>query len=326
MKFCLFSVKNTFPYIEKIGAIVADEVIDLTASYRTYLRQTKKVDENRVHETADLFIPQCMTKLIEGGELSMKAANIAVEYGTLHEQSDFEKHRYSLSDVTLHAPIKKPPTVRDFLSFELHYKNSLGGEIPDVWYERPIYYKTVASTIIGPEEVCYWPKYSKIMDYELEIACVIGKRGVDLTEEEAADYIFGYMIYNDFSARDTQLREMEGRLGPAKGKDFCTAMGPYLVTADEIENVYNLRMTATVNGELWSDGNTSTMHRPFESIISFVSQSEPLVPGDILGSGTVGNGCGLELGKFLNDGDIVELEIEGLGILRNQIKTGEGAC
>lgn len=166
--------------------------------------------------------------------------------------------------------------------------------------------------------------YSNVMDYELEIACVVGKRGIDLTTEEAEKHIFGYMIYNDFSARDTQLREMEGRLGPAKGKDFCTAMGPYLVTADEIENVYNLRMTAKINGEIWSDGNTSTMYRSFADIISYVSQSETLVPGDILGSGTVGNGCGLELGKFLNDGDVIELEIERLGILRNQVKVKEG--
>ncbi|MEK4426686.1 fumarylacetoacetate hydrolase family protein [Solibacillus sp. FSL K6-1523] len=320
MKLCLFSVNGVFPYSEQIGVILDDVVIDVAATYRSYLRENKIVDINRVEEVAAMYIPKDMTAFIEGGELSMKAVDEAVEFARQHATSTWEKHTYPFDNVKLHPPIKKPPTVRDFLSFELHYKNSLGGEVPEVWYERPIYYKTVASTIIGPEEICYWPSYSKVMDYELEIACILGKRGVNLSPKEAEKHIFGYMIYNDFSARDTQLREMEGRLGPAKGKDFCTSMGPYIVTADEIENVYNLKMTAKVNGELWSEGNTSTMYRTFADIISYVSQGEPVVPGDIFGSGTVGNGCGLELGKFLNDGDIVELEIEQLGVLRNQIK------
>lgn len=324
MKLCLFSVNNAFPFNERIGAIEDNFVIDLAASYRSYLRQTQIVDVNRVIEIANIIIPNDMTAFIEGGDMSMSAAKIAINFANDNHRTNLEIHKYSLENVVLHAPIKKPPTIRDFLSFELHYKNSLGGDIPDVWYERPIYYKTVASTIIGTNETCYWPSYSKIMDYELEFACVIGKRGVNITEKEAGNFIFGYMIYNDFSARDTQLREMEGRLGPAKGKDFCTAMGPYIVTKDEIENVYNLEMEARVNGEVWSKGNTSTMYRSFENIISYVSQSETLVPGDILGSGTVGNGCGLELGKFLNNGDIVELEIEQLGILRNQILVEKG--
>ncbi|KGR74739.1 fumarylacetoacetate hydrolase family protein [Ureibacillus manganicus] len=337
MKLCSFSVKNSYPYYERLGALVGDDIVDLAASYRSYLRENTDVDQNRTVELANTLIPTDMTKFLEGGQYSMDAAKTAIEFSKESSQTnDFEKILYKIDEIKIHAPVKNPPTIRDFLSFEEHFENSLkasvavnsskgdqislGGLVPKVWYERPIYYKSVASTIIGTEEECVWPSYSNVMDYELEFACVIGKRAENVSAAEASNYIAGYLIYNDFSARDTQLQEMEGRLGPAKGKDFCTAMGPFLVTPDEIENVYNLAMTARVNGEVWSEGNTSTMYRTFEDIIEYVSQSEPLVPGDILGSGTVGKGCGLELGKFLKDGDIVELEVEGLGVLRNQIR------
>ncbi|BDH62670.1 2-hydroxyhepta-2,4-diene-1,7-dioate isomerase [Lysinibacillus sp. PLM2] len=340
MKLCSFSVKNSYPFFERLGALVDDQIVDLAASYRSYLRQYTDVDQNRVFDIANILLPSDMTKFLEGGTYSMEAAKKAVEFSKeALPTNDYEKIIYSKDEIKIHAPIKNPPTIRDFLSFEEHFRNSLnasisvddskngtvslGGTVPKVWYERPIYYKTVASTIIGTEEECVWPAYSKVRDYELEFACVIGKRAENVTASEASNYIAGFLIYNDFTARDTQLSEMEGRLGPAKGKDFCTAMGPYLVTVDEIENVYNLSMTARVNGEVWSQGSTSTMYRTFEDIIEYVSQSEPLVPGDILGSGTVGRGCGLELGKFLNDGDIIELEVEGLGVLRNQIRVNE---
>lgn len=188
-----------------------------------------------------------------------------------------------------------------------------------MWYEIPIYYKGSTDTIIGSDEICNWPSYSNKMDYELEFACVIGKEGMNIKKEEASDYIAGYTILNDFSARDTQFLEMEGKLGPAKGKDFCSAIGPYMVTPDEIDDVYDMEMVARVNKEVWSQGNTKTMYRTFEEIIEYVSQSEPLKPGDILGSGTVGKGCGLELNKFLKSGDVVELEIPPLGILKNKV-------
>jgi 2-keto-4-pentenoate hydratase/2-oxohepta-3-ene-1,7-dioic acid hydratase in catechol pathway len=157
------------------------------------------------------------------------------------------------------------------------------------------------------------------MDYELELAIVIGKSGKDIPAEKAGEYIAGYMIMNDFSARDAQMKEMKVGLGPAKGKDFATAFGPWLVTPDEISDPYNLKMIARVNGEVWSEGNSKTMFRKFTEIIEYASKSERLVAGDVIGSGTVGTGCGFELGKFLNFGDTVELEIENLGTLRNYI-------
>ena len=235
-----------------------------------------------------------------------------------------------LAAVRLGAPLPRPPQIRDFLCFEEHLRNSFAQaermtgrkfEIPAVWYEQPIYYKANRFSVIGPDEDIRWPGYADVLDYELELACVIGRPGVDISRDDAAAHIFGYTIFNDVSARDAQLREMAGQLGPAKGKDFDTGniFGPWIVTADEIGDPYRLTMTARVNGEEWSRGHSGTMHHRFEDVIAFVSRSETLHPGEILGSGTVGTGCGLEQGRSLSPGDVVELEIERIGILRNRI-------
>jgi 2-keto-4-pentenoate hydratase/2-oxohepta-3-ene-1,7-dioic acid hydratase in catechol pathway len=148
---------------------------------------------------------------------------------------------------------------------------------------------------------------------------VIGKTGRTIPAEGARQYIAGFTVMNDFSARDIQRREVRVRLGPAKGKDWCTAMGPVLVTPDEIGDPYNLAMTARVNGEEWSRGNTSSIHWKFEQMIEFLSRDQTIYPGDVLGSGTVGTGCGLELDRWVKPGDVLELEIEKIGILRNRV-------
>ena len=165
------------------------------------------------------------------------------------------------------------------------------------------------------------PHYTKRFDYELEWGIFIGTRGADISASAARDHIAGYVVFNDFSARDIQMAEMRGRLGPAKGKDFDTgnAIGPWLVTPDELPDPYALTMTARVNGAEWSRGSTRDMHWSFEEIIAYISRAETLFPGDFIGSGTVGGGCGLELGVFLERGDEVELEVEGIGRLRNRV-------
>ena len=149
----------------------------------------------------------------------------------------------------------------------------------------------------------------------------LGKGGKNFSRSDAHEAIFGYCIFNDFSARDAQIREMQGQLGPAKGKDFDTgnAMGPWLVTADEIPDPYNLVMIARINGEEWSRGNSREMHHQFEDILLHASKDETLYAGEFFGSGTVGGGCGLELGRFLQAGDVIELEVEGLGTLANTL-------
>jgi len=204
-------------------------------------------------------------------------------------------------------------------------RRSIAGLLNRSFYQQPPYYKANPRSVVGTNAEVRIPSYTKQFDYELEWGVFIGKQGTDIPPERAREHIAGYTIFNDFSARDIQAREMAGRLGPAKGKDFDTgnAIGPWLVTPDEITNPYNLTATARVNGEEWSRGNTGDTSYPFEELIAYMSRAETLYPGDFIGSGTIsgpqGKGCGLELGQFLQPGSIVELEIEQIGVLRNRV-------
>ncbi len=236
--------------------------------------------------------------------------------------------------------------MRDCLCFELHLKQAFAasGKIgamqgpdpekalvelersgpppaPPIFYKQPIYYKANRFAVIGTDDDVVWPAYSKFLDFELEFGVYLKDKVTDAPREGALKHVFGYTIFNDMSARDAQAIEMEGRLGPAKGKDFDTGnpMGPCLVTADEIPDPYNLTMIARVNGEEWGRGNSSSMYWKFEDLIAFISRSETLYPGEFLGSGTVGNGCGLEHMRFIKPGDVIELEVERIGVLRNRV-------
>ncbi|MDB5928502.1 MAG: fumarylacetoacetate hydrolase family protein, partial [Polaromonas sp.] len=191
----------------------------------------------------------------------------------------------------------------------------------DTFNRQPIYYKCNRFATIGMDDDVIWPSYSTMLDFELEFGCYIGKRAKDVPRDKARDHIFGYTIFNDISARDAQAIEMGGMLGPAKSKDFDTAnvRGPCLVTVDELPDPYDLTMIARVNGEEWGRGNSRDMRWQFEDVIAHISRSETLHPGEFLGSGTVGNGCGLEQMRYLKANDVVELEVEGIGILRSRI-------
>jgi 2-keto-4-pentenoate hydratase/2-oxohepta-3-ene-1,7-dioic acid hydratase in catechol pathway len=199
--------------------------------------------------------------------------------------------------------------------------NAASYQLPDVYRQQPVYYIGNRLSVAAPGEDILWPRYSQVMDFELELACVIGKQAKNLTLDNALDHVFGFTIFNDFSARDAQAREMEGRLGPAKGKHFDggNVFGPCVVTTDEIGDPQNLRMRARVNGETWCDNSSATMNWTFAQLLVHISADETLYPGEIIASGTVGNGCGLEHSRFLRSGDIVELEIEKIGILRNRV-------
>lgn len=239
---------------------------------------------------------------------------------------------FELSDVTLLAPIPNPPSIRDFYAFEEHVRTARenkGLSVPKEWYEIPVFYFTNHHATIGPNEKVAFPKKSELCDYELEIACIIGREGRNIQANNADNYIFGYCILNDWSARDLQREEMKMGLGPAKGKDFATSIGPYLVTKDELENYrsrdrYDLNMTAKVNGKQLSQGNFNSIFYTFGQMIERASESATLYPGDIIGSGTIGTGCILELGTevhpWLKSGDVVTCEITGLGILENVVK------
>src|SRR5213083_244453 len=220
---------------------------------------------------------------------------------------------YSLADVDLRPPVLHPPAVRDFYAFEQHVKTARalrGFEVPPEWYEIPVFYFSNPAAIYGPEEDIARPPDTAELDYELEVAAVIGAEG----------RIGGFTVMNDWSARDLQRAEMTVGLGPAKGKDFATSLGPIVVTPDEFDGTQGM-MVARVNGEERSRGELGTLHFGWERLIEQAARNTVLLPGDVLGSGTVGTGCILEHGdgRWLQPGDVVDLEVEGIGILRNTI-------
>ncbi len=186
------------------------------------------------------------------------------------------------------------------------------------FYQTPPYFKINPLTLIGHEQEVPWPNYTDHMDYELELGFVIGKRGRNLLPQEALSHLFGVTILNDFSARDIQGPEMSSGFGPSKGKDFATALGPWITTRDEVD-LTHLEMVARVNGQEWSRGSSATMTWKVEELIAYASKGETIWPGELLGSGTVGTGSGAEHGKKFQPGDVIELEVQGIGVLRNRI-------
>jgi len=245
------------------------------------------------------------------------------------------REEYTLNEVVILPPIPNPLTVRDFYAFEQHVKTaraSRGLDMMPEWYEVPTFYFTNNSELYGHDNPIPYPAGSHALDFELEIACVIGQNGKDIPVEEAEHYIAGYTIMNDWSARDFQMTDMAIGLGPGKGKDFATSLGPVLVTPDELvsrrtgqgaSERYNMPMIARINGREVSRGNFNQIHYSFAQMIAYASRNARIRIGDVLGSGTVGTGCILELGTqvhpWLQRDDEVELEIEGIGVLRNRI-------
>jgi len=268
-------------------------------------------------------MPEDMLGLIQAGEVVWKQAeSVAAKAET----------SWALSEVHVKAPLA-PPSLRDFYAFEEHVAAAHANrdkEVPKEWYEIPVFYFSNPNPIYGPGEEMPMPVTTQALDYELEVAAIIGKTGRDISAEDAMEHIFGFTIFNDWSARDVQRREMKVGLGPAKGKDFASSLGPVIVTAEELAEyfsdragVYDLEMTARINGEEYSRGNWNSLHYTFGEMIARASEGVDLFPGEVIGSGTVGTGCLLELSKgkgpWLKKGDFVELEVEGLGILANRV-------
>jgi len=241
----------------------------------------------------------------------------------------------ALAETRLSAPVSRPPSIRDFYAFEAHVKTARqarGVEMDPDWYELPVFYFTNPHVVAGPGDEVRRPSGCRWLDYELEVAAVLGRGGADLSPAEAQQCIAGYTIMNDWSARDLQAREMRQGLGPAKGKDFATSLGPFLVTPDELEErrsgkAYDLAMTARVNGTDYSRGSLADLHWSFGEMIAYASRDSRVAAGDVIGSGTVGTGCILELSlvhgsdafPWLEPGDEVTLEVDGLGALVNRI-------
>jgi 2-keto-4-pentenoate hydratase/2-oxohepta-3-ene-1,7-dioic acid hydratase in catechol pathway len=268
-----------------------------------------------------------VTLIGEGTAAFRRAGDVAAaarERGD--EQIPQGRVRWELDDVRLLSPLPTPSSIRDFLMVEEHVRRAYENVPPDErppysivdMARTPAYYKGNVYAVYGPGDEIPWPAYTQKLDYELEMALVIGKGGRGIKAQDADAHIAGYTIFNDWSARDIQMREMKAGLGPGLGKDFANSFGPCLRTPDGFDPL-TAHMRARINGEEWSSGTVSSMLRSFAELIEWVSQEQTLQPGDIIGSGTIGLGCGLEMGRFLDPGSIVELEVDGIGTLANRV-------
>ena len=277
-----------------------------------------------------------MLSLIEAGPSALGEANkLAGEWKASAAQP--------LDGTKLLAPVPVPPQMRDASVYATHVKNAPRGmqrylarksqgeeaaakiqaepDVPPVYRQLPVYYITNRFSVVGPDTTVQWPRYSELMDFELEFGVYIGKSAKNVSAANAKDHIFGYTIFNDFSARDQQVIEMQGRLGPTKGKSFDmgNSMGPWIVTPDELGDPEKMNVEVRVNGEVWAKNTTADMLHNFEKMIEHISKDETLHPGEFIGSGTVGNCCGLEQDRFLKDGDTIELYVDKIGVLRNKV-------
>jgi fumarylacetoacetate (FAA) hydrolase len=328
MKLLSFSTFDTAPLI-RLGALLGGTVVDLASA-------GEWVQENRGWSAT--HIPPNLIEFLNLGPGIWDEGRRLLDLLASEEPLDLPmtgRHHvaYPLEQVSLHPPLPCPASLRDFYAFEAHVRAASanrGREIPSEWYQFPVFYYSNPNQIYGPGQEVPYPDYSQALDYELEIACVIGRSGKDISPAAAADYIFGYTILNDWSARDVQQVEMRAGLGPAKGKDFASSLGPWIVTPDELldratdhPGVFDLEMTARVNGQERSRGNWKDLHYSFGEMIARASAGVFLFPGDVIGSGTVGTGCLLELtkgqGPWLKPGDLLELQVERIGTLSNRV-------
>jgi len=330
MKLVTFQVKTPIGLFNRIGCLSSNLIIDLNSAYASYLYYERS--EEGIYALAKASIPSDMIQFLQLGSTSYEASikgKEFVERGLRRNEQlvgpKSEQITYRRDDIRLLAPIPRPKSIRDFMGFKKHLETALkkrGKSIPKVWYEIPIYHKGNPNTVAGPDDPILWPSYTEKLDYELELGMYIGKKGTNISKKKAVEHIVGYTIFNDISARDRQMAEMEVSMGPAKGKDFNNSniMGPCLVTTDELHSkIKNLKMISRINGKITCEGNSGDMYWKWEDMIEYCSQDETLYPGEFFGSGTVGGGCGAELDKWVKPGDIVELEIEGIGILKNEI-------
>jgi 2-keto-4-pentenoate hydratase/2-oxohepta-3-ene-1,7-dioic acid hydratase in catechol pathway len=322
LKLATFDVPTSVGPIRRIGAAVGDRLVDFVAAYAAHLERTDPGCDAR--KMAGLLFPPDMVAFLETGNVGRNAAAQAIDAAGRTDEAFGARTSYGLHEIRLLAPLVRPRVMRDFLTFEGHMQNAarvLGwGAVPPVWYQIPSYYKGIPDTVVGTGENVAIPPYCENFDLELELGMVIGRSGTKIATADAEKYIAGYTIWNDFSARDQQKREGPLGMGPSKGKDFDggNAVGPYLVTSDEFDPS-NARMIARVNGEVWTDSSSAGRQFSFPDLIAYVSQSETIHAGELWGSGTVTGGSGLELGKWLQPGDLVELEIEGIGVLANRV-------
>jgi 2-keto-4-pentenoate hydratase/2-oxohepta-3-ene-1,7-dioic acid hydratase in catechol pathway len=334
MKLVSYEVTTKLGRFERIGALAHGGIVDLTSAYTALLAEG--ADANAARRHAEGLIPPDMIEFLEGAEIARSAADKAIAYAGERLVSEpkprgphGQRLTFEAAEVRWLAPVPRPPMIRDGILLLDHYK--LGMErlfkiaekdrMPEAAKTMPIFWKPSRAAVAGHEAPIRWPKYSNKLDYEFELGVYIGKRGKDIPVERAAEHIAGYTIFNDLGLRDIQPAELTLRMGPAKAKDFETSkiMGPCLVTADELANPDNLRLVTRVNGEVWFDGRLANWAFTFAQFIAYVSRDETLSVGDFFGSGPPAHSVGFEIDRWIKPGDVVECEIEGIGVLSNRI-------
>jgi 2-keto-4-pentenoate hydratase/2-oxohepta-3-ene-1,7-dioic acid hydratase in catechol pathway len=305
----------------------------------TFRRQTEAGVEQRAGVQLDGFVvdlqradeaaggqglPPDLLTFIGMGDAALDAARAAVDFVVDRgaEEVSGQPIRVDDDEIQLSSPLPRPNSLRDFMVVEEHMSNCVAKgllpSIPEEWFNIPAYYKGNVDEIYGPDDTIPWPVYTDKLDYELEVCAVIGLPGRNLSAAEAPAHIIGYTLYNDWSARDIQKREMSIGIGAGVSKDFGSSIGPCIATPDEFDRD-KAPLQARIDGEVWSNGALGQMRFSFEEIIEWVSRDQTMRPGDLLGSGTIGRGCGVELDRWLTPGCVVELEAEGIGILRNTV-------
>jgi 2-keto-4-pentenoate hydratase/2-oxohepta-3-ene-1,7-dioic acid hydratase in catechol pathway len=334
MKLITYQIETLLGRFDRLGAYLTHPaglppwVVDLNATYAAYLQHYQL--SPCPQRLANTVLPSHMLSFIQMGKTALDAAKVSMDWLAERWQPESplpvgiygESLLLNEDQFRLLAPLPRPNSVRDFMAFEDHMKAGSARRnipVPPAWYEFPVYYKGNPDTIVGPHVDIFWPHYTQKLDFELEMACIIGKQGKNIPAEQASEAIFGFSVLNDFSAREVQLAEMTCRLGPAKGKDFATGLGPCIITWDELGTYRGLKMQAHINGKLFKEASTDLLYWSFEQMIERVSQEETLYPGDLLGSGTPFGGCGLDQDQWLQPGDTIALTIEKIGTLQHRV-------
>ena len=323
MRLVTFSIATPLGEVSRVGALLENQVVDLAAACGWQLHR------RGVYAAAALaaaLIPPDMVEFLERWPVGFDAAKDAFAFA-LGQPSDAispsgSRIRFDTGEYRLRIPLR-PRRLKDYLVYEEHKKRSMarkGLAMPDLWYRMPTYTNRNICGLADPGEDIVWPAYSKKLDFEFELAVVIGREGRDIKAADALNYVAGITIYNDFSARDVQADEGRIGAGAGKSKDFDqgNAMGPCIVTLDEIDPA-NIAMLLRVDGEEWAQGHTSGMKFSWGEIIENASRGETIFPGDVFASGTMDRGCGLELERWIQPGSSIELTATGVGVLRNKI-------
>lgn len=322
MKLVTFELPTAIGPCRRTGALEGDTVFDLSLARTAQLASQGRP---RARELAEVEVPADMLELLRGGDRAIELARAAVDQARQEgwEHIDGATVRHDLEAVRLLAPLPRPNSLRDFLVVEEHIRQariqmSLGEDIPSEWFNLPAHYKGNVDAIYGPEDTIPYPSFTNWLDYELEVCAVIGCAGARVGADDAGAYIAGYTLLNDWTARDFQVRDSSIGIGPGISKDFASSIGPCIVTPDEFDRS-NGYLEVRVDGERRATGTLAAMRFTFEEIIEYTTMEAEIQPGDLLGSGTIGSGSGIELGIDVKPGQVVELEAEGIGVLRNRV-------